>query len=189
MPGLAIEISAKGVSLSTTTARFIGTFSAEDAEPFITRSVSECAAGIAVMQSETPSIPAVNAVLKLIVTCLSDHENGADLLPALSPECAQSDSFAIIKRFCPCRNVGTAQQWRSSGGKWKAGHQMMCGRLRPSCVGRSVLAGDLGFDHFAALVGLDGADLFLDHGGRFSLGDAKKLVLVDFDIADLRIVT
>jgi hypothetical protein len=55
---------------------------------------------MAVMHSDRPSIPAENAVLKVIVTCLSDHENGADLLPALIPECAFADSFARIKHPC-----------------------------------------------------------------------------------------
>ena len=40
MPGFAMDSSAKGTSLSTTTARFIGTFSAVDGVPCITRSVS-----------------------------------------------------------------------------------------------------------------------------------------------------
>jgi hypothetical protein len=55
MPGLAMLSSAKGTSLSTTTARFIGTFSALDGAPRITRSVSaDTAAGTLDVATNNP---------------------------------------------------------------------------------------------------------------------------------------
>ena len=66
IPGLAIDSSAKGWSASTTTARFMGTLSALDADPFMMRRVSAFASGMAMMQSDTPSSPAEIAVLKLM---------------------------------------------------------------------------------------------------------------------------
>ena len=84
MPGLAIDNSVKGLSLSTTTARFIGTFRALDGAPRITRKVSACETDGAVTTANAKLATA--ALIKFLyvnVTCLSDHAS-------------------FIGSFCPC---------------------------------------------------------------------------------------
>ena len=74
MPGLAIDNSVNGVSLSTTTARFIGTFNALDGAPRITCSVSACEiVGAEMMAKAKLAATALIKFLHVIVTCLSDR--------------------------------------------------------------------------------------------------------------------
>ncbi|GGH53741.1 hypothetical protein GCM10011341_19480 [Frigidibacter albus] len=62
MPGLAMESSAKGLSDSTTTARFIGTDSGVETDPLITRSTSARANGAATTVAASPRRPALTIV-------------------------------------------------------------------------------------------------------------------------------
>jgi hypothetical protein len=74
MPGFAMEISAKGSSLSTTMARFIGTANGADAEPRTTRNVSAYdVIGILPIASDRLATAAFMNLSYFIVTCLSDH--------------------------------------------------------------------------------------------------------------------
>ena len=111
IPGFAIDNSVKGVSLSTTTARFIGTCSALDGAPRITCNVSATPTdGIAANAKERLVSAAVIILLRVIVTCLLDHARYRVYCPYFSADCAEKAFFARINTLRGKFYVGLGQQ-------------------------------------------------------------------------------
>src|SRR6056297_3808644 len=158
MPGLAMVSSAKGVPLSTTTARFMGTCSARWIVPPCTLRVCAVAKVPPAIETARPRRPALISVLTVIVTLPLDHGFTAGLLPASCPS-VPAFVFSI-------KNQGFGAGFLCSEPATVASCCGFRGRGRPiwGCAvaragPRSVGAGDLLLHHVGAAADLGGADL------------------------------
>ena len=158
MPGLAIDSSAKGTSLSTTTARFIGTFSGCEAEPCITAGLRRHRRQAPCVARASPSTPPPR-----VFACSCDLPFRSRLgpglcVPDLMPKMTgvgvflqESNGWRLFLMWITCNSP------QRIGEKQGARPQMRW--PRPACLHGFSWCRGSGFRPHRALAGLDGADL------------------------------